>query len=150
MGAVQIATIAKQKFADGGLLQGKSHAQGGIPVGNTNIEVEGNEWVINKNTSMKNLDLLDYINSKKKKLDLSDFVEFYSSGSKHYAKGGQIPKTIFESGGQIPNMSAPEINVRDIVNNNNQDNRPIYVSVTEINNVQDRVRRVKAIAGINE
>lgn len=150
MGAVQIATIAKQKFANGGQLQGKSHSQGGIPVGNTGIEVEGNEWIINKNTSMKNVDLLEFINSKKKKLNLSDFVEFYSTPTKQYSKGGQI-KTIFADGGTLPNnMQAPMIDTRAINAVRSEDNRPIYVSVTEINDVQDRVRRVQAIAGLEE
>ena len=148
MGAVQIATIAKQKFADGGQLQGKSHSQGGIPVGNTGIEVEGNEWIINKNTSMKNVDLLEFINSKKKKLNLSDFVEFYSTPTKQYSKGGQI-KTIFADGGTLPNMQAPMIDTRAINAVRSEDNRPIYVSVTEINDVQSRVRRVQAIAGLD-
>ena len=146
MGAVQIATIAKQKFADGGVIQGASHSQGGVPVMNGTVEVEGGEYITNKVTTSKNVDVLTFINSKKKKLDLSDFVEFYST-SKSYTKS---PKTIFADGGQLPDMQAPMINVRDVINANNQDNRPIYVSVTEINDVQARVRRVQALAGLND
>ena len=145
MGAVQIATIAKQKFADGGVIQGNSHAQGGVKVLGGQAEVEGGEFITNKVTTSKNADVLTFINSNKRKLDLSDFVEFYSTGSKSYSKS---PKTIFADGGQLPTMKAPEINVKDVVNNNNQDNRPIYVSVTEIENVQNKVRNVRAIAGL--
>lgn len=108
-------------------------------------EVEGGEYITNKVTTSKNVDVLTFINSKKKKLDLSDFVEFYST-SKSYTK---TPKTIFADGGQLPNMTAPMINVRDVINANNQDNRPIYVSVTEIENVQNRVRNVRAVAGLD-
>lgn len=144
MGAVQIATIAKQKFADGGVIQGASHSQGGVKVLGGTAEVEGGEYITNKVTTSKNVDILTFINSKKKKLDLSDFVEFYST-SKSYTKS---PKTIFADGGQLPDMQAPMINVRDVVNANNQDNRPIYVSVTEIENVQNRVRNVRAVAGL--
>ena len=146
MGAVQIATIAKQKFANGGVIQGASHSQGGVPVMNGTVEVEGGEYITNKVTTSKNVDVLTFINSKKKKLDLSDFVEFYST-SKSYTKS---PKTIFADGGQLPDMQAPMINVKDVINANNQDNRPIYVSVTEINDVQARVRRVQALAGLND
>lgn len=145
MGAVQIATIAKQKFADGGIIQGASHANGGVKVLGGQAEVEGGEYITNKVTTSKNVDVLTFINSKKKKLDLSDFVDFYSSGSKSYSKS---PKTIFADGGQLPSMQAPQLNVRDIVNANNMDNRPIYVSVTEIENVQNKVRNVRAIAGL--
>jgi methyl-accepting chemotaxis protein/predicted DNA-binding protein len=148
MGAAQVAIIRKQKFADGGQLIGKSHNQGGIPVGNTGIEVEGNEWIINKNTSMKNTDLLYYINSKKKKLDLNDFIDFYSSGSRQSIK---TPKTIFADGGTLPSqMNAPQMNVRNINASQYSDNRPIYVSVTEIENVQERVRNVRVLSGIED
>ena len=147
MGAVQIATIAKQKFADGGVIQGKSHSQGGVPVMNGSVEVEGGEYITNKVTTSKNVDVLTFINSKKKKLDLSDFVEFYSNGStKNYSKPF---KTVFADGGTLPSMNAPMIDTRAINSVRSEDNRPIYVSVTEINDVQSRVRRVQAIAGLD-
>ena len=148
MGAVQIATIAKQKFASGGVIQGKSHSQGGVPVMNGSVEVEGGEYITNKVTTSKNVEVLTFINSKKRKLDLSDFIEFYSSGVKTYSN---TPKTIFADGGTLPNnMQAPMIDTRAINAVRSEDNRPIYVSVTEINDVQDRVRRVQAIAGLEE
>ena len=148
MGAAQVAIIARQKFADGGLLRGKSHSEGGIPIGNTNIEVEGGEYVTNKVTTSKNLDILTYINKQRRKLTLEDFVEFYES-PKRYANGGQL-KTIFESGGQLPSTKAPTINMREVRQIQKEDNRPIVVSVQEINNVQRKVRKVQALAGINE
>lgn len=147
MGAVQIATIAKQKFANGGVIQGKSHSQGGVPVMNGSVEVEGGEYITNKVTTSKNVDVLTFINSKKKKLDLSDFVEFYSNGSnKNYSKPF---KTVFADGGQLPSMNAPMIDTRAINSVRSEDNRPIYVSVTEIENVQNKVRNVRAIAGLD-
>lgn len=145
MGAVQIATIAKQKFADGGVIQGASHANGGVKVLNGQAEVEGGEYITNKVTTSKNVDVLTFINSKKRKLDLSDFVEFYSSGSKNYSKPF---KTVFADGGQLPSMNAPMIDTRAINSVRSEDNRPIYVSVTEIENVQNKVRNVRAIAGL--
>ena len=146
MGAVQIATIAKQKFADGGVIQGASHANGGVKVLNGQAEVEGGEYITNKVTTSKNVDVLTFINSKKKKLDLSDFVEFYSNGStKNYSKPF---KTVFADGGTLPSMNAPMIDTRAINSVKSEDNRPIYVSVTEIENVQNKVRNVRAIAGL--
>ena len=51
-GAVQIATIKSQKFAKGGILNGPSHAQGGIPMfskgGAFYGEAEGGEAVLTK------------------------------------------------------------------------------------------------------
>ena len=145
--AAQVAIMASHKpYAKGGLLQGLSHAQGGIPVGNTGIEVEGNEYVVNKRTTSQNVGLLDYINSKKKKLDINDFIDFYSKGSKvsknvsgmrKFAEGGTIP-TI------MPNIDAND-RIADMLRMYNE--RPIVVSVVDIENKAADVRTVRAIAG---
>jgi uncharacterized protein (DUF2164 family) len=66
LGAAQIAAIASQplpQFAEGGLvrehglLKGKTHAQGGIPV-----EAEHNEYFVKSRQTMKHLDILDAVN----------------------------------------------------------------------------------------
>lgn len=64
-GAAQVATISAQKFARGGELHGASHAQGGIKgnIQGHNIELEGDEVVINKRSAHKYRNLLSYINS---------------------------------------------------------------------------------------
>ena len=84
--AVQLGVMAKQmsKLADGGLLSGPSHSQGGIPVGNTGIEVEGNEYVVNKRSTAKYLPLLQAINEE---------------GARHKTRANQIGK--FADGGQL-------------------------------------------------
>ena len=150
LGAAQVALIKSQKYATGGLLNGKSHAQGGIPVGNTGIEVEGNEYIIRKKSTQRNIDLLDYINKSEKKLTLDDFIDFYS---------GKVRKTIlatspmkkFASGGELSLLN------NDITINNKLLNaferyaeRPSVVSVTEINQVQDDLRQVQVLAGATE
>lgn len=132
-------------YANGGVIQGASHANGGVKVLGGQAEVEGGEFITNKITTAKNVDVLTFINSKKKKLDLGDFAEYFAT-TKSYTK---TPKTIFAEGGQLPNMAAPEIDLREINSIANQDNRPIYVSVTEIENVQNRVRNVRAVAGLD-
>ena len=148
LGGVQYALVKSQKpYAKGGLLEGKSHAQGGIPVGNTGIEVEGKEYVIRKKSTAPNIDLLDYINKSERKLDLNDFIDFYA---------GDKPKKVirsvrskFEDGGYMPSLPN-SLDVREQLQNIvvNQDNRPIYVSVVDINNKQDDVRRVQTLAGL--
>lgn len=64
-GLAQVATISAQKFGEGGELHGASHAQGGIKgnIQGHNIELEGDEVVINKRSSRKYRNLLSYINS---------------------------------------------------------------------------------------
>lgn len=148
LGLKNVAAIKSTPvFADGGVIQGASHANGGVKVLGGQAEVEGGEYITNKVTTSKNVDVLSYINSKKKKLDLSDFIEFYSNGSnKNYSKHF---KTVFADGGTLPSMNAPMIDTRAINAVRSEDNRPIYVSVTEIENVQNKVRNVRAIAGLD-
>ncbi len=57
---------------NGGLLNGPSHTNGGIKVGNTGIEVEGGEYVVNKQSAMENYNLLEVINSYGSEHKLSD------------------------------------------------------------------------------
>lgn len=52
----------KTELANGGMIRGISHSQGGMPILGTNIEVEGGEYVINKESTRKNLPLLNKIN----------------------------------------------------------------------------------------
>lgn len=144
--AVEIATINSQKFADGGVIAGKSHSQGGVKVLGGRAEVEGGEYITNKVTTSKNIDLLDYINSKKKKIDINDLMDFYSSTPRKTIKA---VRTKFEDGGYLPTLPNA-LDVRDQLQNVvvNQDNRPIYVSVVDINNKQEDVRRVQTLAGL--
>jgi len=50
------------QLAEGGLLTGKKHSQGGIRIPGTNIEVEGDEFVTNRKSTAKYLPLLEAIN----------------------------------------------------------------------------------------
>ena len=149
--AVQTALALSQKpkrYESGGLIEGKSHKQGGVKVLGGRAEVEGGEYIVNKHTTTQNLDILEYINSKKRKIDLSDMIEFYSSGAKASFKGLK-PK--YADGGYVPTLSN-DIDIseqlRDIVAVT--DNRPIYVSVLDINRQQENVRNVKVMAGLSE
>lgn len=141
-GAAQVAAISAQKYAQGGLLQGPTHERGGIKVGG-GIEVEGGEFVTNRSTTSKNLDLLYYINSSRKRLNIDDFIDFYSKGA------GQKPllgaKGKFEDGGLMPSLEIAS-RVADVIVA--QDDRPVIVSVVDINDAQARVRRVQTMAGL--
>lgn len=106
--ATQIATIASQKYARGGELHGASHAQGGIKgnIQGHNIELEGDEVVINKRSSRKYRSLLSYINS-----DNGwgvDFAGVRGSGGYRpqlkYAKGGVLGSYDF-SPASVPQAS---------------------------------------------
>lgn len=151
MGLANVAKISSQQyFADGGLLQGKSHKQGGIPVGNTGIEVEGNEYIVNKNTTMKNLPLLEYINSQRRPLTKEDLSNFYDDKkgrslvnrnvTNRYADGGQL---------QVQQNPLNNADLRRLINyQQEEDTRPIVVSVVDIVNASDDLREVQALAGV--
>lgn len=152
LGAVQYALAKKakpQKYAEGGLLVGKSHAEGGIKALGGRVELEGNEYVVNKRTTTQNLDLLEYINSKKRRVDISDLIEFYNGGA--VKKNIRSIKTRYADGGYLASLPS-DLDIREQLQNIvvNQDNRPIYVSVVDIQNKQNDVRRVQALAGLSD
>lgn len=149
VGAAQMAAISAQKYADGGLLQGKSHKEGGIPVGNTGIEVEGNEYVIRKKSSMKNLPLLDYINKSEHKVSLGELVDFFGDKTGKSIKGSS-PKRVFADGGTIPSLNTDlQFNSRLIQAMEDYSNRPTVVSVVDIIDRTSSVNNVRTLAGLN-
>lgn len=150
VGAAQMAAVLAnkpKKYAEGGLLEGRSHAQGGIPVGNSGIEVEGNEFVTNKRTTSQNLALLQFINSKKRKIDLSDMIEFYSSKAN---KNISNTKTYFADGGQIPVLRNDiDLSDRLITTMEKYSEKPTVVQVVDIINKAESLRQVQTLAGLS-
>jgi hypothetical protein len=76
--AVQIGVVASQQFRKGGkvptgMMKGASHEQGGIKFGvqgrNELYEMEGDEFIFNRETSLKNQKWFDKINNEKIDLD---------------------------------------------------------------------------------
>ena len=157
MGTMAIALTAAQygiakankPYAKGGLLEGPSHAQGGIPVGNTGIEVEGKEYVIRKKSTSPNIDILDYINKSERKLNLDDFIQFYSSGNIKKTISSMSPRSKFADGGVVPTLNTNiDINDRLLTAFDAYSNRPVVVSVQDINTRQKAVRNVQVLAGL--
>ena len=150
MGAVQTALIAAQiakvkpvKYAEGGILSGPSHSEGGIPVGHTNIEVEGGEMVVSKKNTERYKDVLYKINR-------NDPSVRYLQGSRGTYVDTKIRK--FADGGEL-NFEAADASLR--ANNSTDrimgaisdlDMHPI-VSVVDIARVEDRLVRVRGLAG---
>ena len=87
-----IAT-GKSSMANGGMLNGPSHAQGGMPILGSNIEVEGGEFVVNKRSAKKYQNTLNAINSmgnggiiKPRKMETGGSIIISQTGGK---LGGQ-------------------------------------------------------------
>lgn len=146
LGAVQIALIKSQKYANGGVIQGRSHSQGGVKVLGGRAEVEGGEFITNKQSTSANLDILEFINSKKRRVDLNDLVTFYST-KKPLPK--PMAKTKFANGGEIPTLRTDlDLNDKLVTMFEEFGRRPSVVSVVDIIKAQDKVNKVRTLAGV--
>jgi len=152
--AAQIAIMkANKPYAKGGLLSGPSHSEGGMPILGSDIVVEGSEYVVNKKTTTENVEVLDYINSKKKRLSLDDFIDFYGKKSnvsrvvqsasprKHFAEGGILPTM---------NYNFESANDRLLSAFEKYATKPSYVSVVDIIDKTDQLTEVQALAGLGQ
>lgn len=142
-----IAKANPPKFANGGLLEGKSHAQGGIKAGG--VELEGNEYVINKATTMQNIDLLEYINSNKRKLNVSDLIDFYQSDKPK--KAIRSFRTRFADGGELPTLRT-DIDISGGLTEAFREyaKTPSVVQVVDIVDKTKQYNNVRVLAGLSE
>lgn len=91
-GLANVAKINSVKYQSGGVLNGASHANGGIPftvAGRAGFEAEGGEAIINKKSTQMFAPLLSAINE--------------AGGGVAFSKGGKIKK--FANGGIPDNLS---------------------------------------------
>ena len=143
LGAIQTGIIAKhiasfpkpRKLAEGGLLSGPSHAQGGIKIPGTNVEVEGKEYVVSKKATEKYLPLLEAINKEGKK-------SFSGADKKvrKYADGGRLD---FEAA----DSSLRQTGVNRILNAIESIDMHPVVAVKDIWKAEDRLTKVRSLAG---
>lgn len=155
--AAQIAIMQANKpyrvggQLEGGLVKGKRHTQGGVPVGNTGIEVEGDEMIIRRESTIPNIDLLNFINKSQRKIDINDLIDFYSSGKVKKNIQSMSPKTKYADGGALPSLSYNyDINDRLITSFEQYANKPTVVQVVDIINRTEAVKNVQVLAGLSE
>lgn len=151
--AAQYAAVRSQyipkpsTYADGGVIQGKSHRDGGVPVMGGRAEVEGGEFITNKVTTANNTDLLQFINSKRKRVDISDLIDFYSSGKP--SKNITGIRTKFADGGQLPLLRNDiSMNDRILAAIEDYSNKPTVVQVVDIIDRTQKLNEVKVISGL--
>lgn len=90
--AINKRTYVDKKFADGGMVNGPSHEQGGVPFtvqGRGGYEMEGGEYIINKRATSMHRDLLERINKSGK---MNPTV-----GRMKFAEGGLVSSPLNES-----------------------------------------------------
>lgn len=147
LGAVQIGLIASQKFAKGGIIDAPSHQQGGykIPTKNGVSEVEGNEFITNKKTTMQNTEMLYYINSIKRKVTREDMEKFFDGKGKVSIPASYGMK--FAQGGSMPELT--DWNLKQQIQPMQQEAEKTYiVQVVDIANAMDNYENVKTLAGL--
>ena len=145
LGSAQIALISSQKYAKGGIIEGKSHKDGGVKVLGGRAEVEGGEMIVNKKTTTMNSDMLYFINNIKRKVTLDDMERFFDNKGKFHIPTNSASK--YAAGGQLgeiqdfnlkatmtPSVVIPELH-------------PI-VEVVDIANAMDNYTRVQTLAGL--
>ena len=147
LGAVQIATISSQKYAQGGVLDGPSHSQGGIkvPTKRGMSEVEGNEFITNKKTTTHNTEMLYYINSIKRKITREDMEKFFDGKGKVSIPASHSLR--FASGGTMPELT--DFNLKNqIQNQQEQPEIRVVAQITDIASQLDNYNQIRVLAGL--
>lgn len=150
---IQIVKMKQEwdKLEDGGLLRGKRHSQGGMRIEGSNIEVEGDEFVVNRVSTRKNLGLIEYINTQRRELSPADLTTFFARNGQGSTVQQHTIKHMYEQGGQLTNLevidstTAPDNN--KILEAISRINFQPVVSVVDIANTQSSIAQVKDIAG---
>ena len=147
LGAKQIALISSQKYANGGQLDAPSHQQGGykIPTKRGIAEVEGNEFVVNKKTTMQNLDMMYFVNGIKRKITEEDMKEFFNSNGKVRIPVSHSLK--FAQGGTVPELA--DWNLKGTINQQQvQPEIRVVAEVVDIANALDNYTTIQTLAGL--
>ena len=134
---------------DGGVADGPRHSQGGIKVLGGRAEIEGGEFITNRTSTAKNIDLLEYVNSQKRKVDINDLIDFYSSGRPKRVV--QQVRGRFAEGGNLPTLRTDiDINDRLVSAFEDYAKTPSVVQVVDIIDRTKKVNNVKVLAGLSE
>lgn len=144
----QLGLNGIQKLAKGGLIVGKSHAQGGVAIGNSNIIAEGGEFVVKKEATARNLDTLVAINNDKiipteplgKQMKVSESAFSSLSNGNIGVQKIEIEPIKFDLSGNINlslNGASTKLDGKDLLNNTEfvrQITNIITKRINEINN----------------
>lgn len=154
--AAAVAQLGSTKFADGGLLQGNSHANGGIKGTGRfgNFEAEGGEFFVNRQATANNLSALSMLNTygRNMSFDLVPRIKF--------AMGGQLPNNIPSQalGNSFANQNIAQTNdmfmifneqisgLRSDINNF-ETNKKTYIVYTELETVANDVTQIRSYGG---
>jgi hypothetical protein len=128
VGLSQIAVISSQRYALGGMVEGKSHANGGekFAVGGRVVELEGGEAVINKRSTSMFRSQLSAMNA--------------AGGGVKFADGGLLNMPSFA------NNQFNAVGMNGLAGAVSQGGR-VYVLESDITNTQNNVSLIQSQAG---
>lgn len=130
-----IASIKSQQFHKGAILEGSSHANGGIPFsvgGRVGFEAEGGEAIINKVSTQKHRGLLSAINM--------------DGGGVAFNNGGLTPIHRFQGGATIP---SPVFSTRsNVVQSQRQDQEVLADLISE--GISERINDLQVINVVSD
>jgi hypothetical protein len=92
LSAISQRKFVDRKFAEGGMVNGPSHEQGGVPFtvqGQGGYEMEGGEYIVNKRATAMHRDLLERINNSTRTAP--------RTGNYVFAQGGLVNSPVNES-----------------------------------------------------
>lgn len=133
MGLAQVGIMTKQltKLAKGGKIEGASHASGGVDLA-ANYEVEGGEYIVNKQSYGRNAALVEYINANPQGVTASDIIGLIPDNA--------TPVAITDFSRSTDDRVVDAINAIEF--------KPV-VAVTDIIKAQDTLVGVQDLAGFN-
>tara|TARA_R110001592_G_scaffold76845_1_gene231797 strand:- start:1204 stop:4776 length:3573 start_codon:yes stop_codon:yes gene_type:complete len=138
--AINQSKFYPKKFATGGMVNGPSHEQGGVPFsvqGQGGYEMEGGEFIVNKRAASLHRDLLDKINGSVR--------PNLPNQPMKYAQGGAVSSTITN----VSQQSADSVNYLKAIaeatsTNAMNSSRPVRAFVTSTDLRRDEsARRIK-------
>ena len=124
--AANIGKIKNTQFGRGGLIEGPSHAQGGVNIGSGN-EAEGGEAIINAKSTAMFMPALDAINS------FRGFGDRLGTGRKIMARGGIVTQDAVRQAQRDGDTQAVNDAIQESLS------RPIFASVTELRDVENKL-----------
>ena len=148
LGMANVAAIKQTPiYEDGGVIRGKRHSQGGVPVLGGQAEVEGGEFITNRKSTKANLGLLEMINSKKSAVTADDLMAYFNGKTPKVRVNRTANK--FAEGGMLPTLDTDAL--RTLLQPKNvqePDDRPVVVSVVDIINAENNLKKVQTLSGL--
>lgn len=130
LSAINQRQFIPKKFAQGGMVQGPSHAEGGIPFtvrGQSGYEMEGGEFIVNKRASSLHRELLERINNSTK-----------------FANGGVVNKTVTRNDSVAESVNYLKAIAEATTKNAINSSKPVRAFVTSADLRSDETaRRIK-------